>query len=110
MDDNAPIQIENLVPREEMSEHRPPFRESVSWIEGIPFASARLKVYKLKAFNNDLAAYFNKHTEPPIGMLLQASFYLLASFIPSLLLSFIASFLFPKKTQMLPRSGFVFNQ
>ena len=93
-----------------MPEHRPPFRESASWIEGIPFASARLKVYKLKAFNNDLAAYFNKQTQPPLGMVLLAVFYLLASFIPSLILSFVASFLLPTKPKELPRSGFVFNQ
>jgi len=80
-----------------MPENRPPFRESTSWIEGIPLASARLRLIKLKALNNDLAAYLTKYTEPPLDMVLLASFYLLASFIPSLLLTFIGSLLFAKK-------------
>jgi len=80
-----------------MPQNQPPFRESASWIESIPLASIRLKIYKLKALNNDLKVYFNKLAKPPLDSALLVGFYLLASFIPSLLLSFLSSILFPKK-------------
>jgi hypothetical protein len=93
-----------------MPENQPTFRESASWIEGIPLASVRLKIYKLKALNKDLRIYFNSLVKPPIDSVLLVSFYLIASFIPSLVLSFFSSLIFSKKDQQLPRSGFIFNQ
>ena len=91
--------MDNLASSIGIPEKQPTFRESVSWIEGIPLPSFRLKFYKLKALNTDLAAYFNKLTKPPLDTALLVSFYLLVSFVPSLLFSILSSLLLPKKTQ-----------
>ena len=67
-------------------------------------------MYKLVALNQDLNQYFKKLAKSPIDTVLLVLFYFLISFLPSLLLSALSSICFSKKPELLPRSGFVFNQ
>jgi hypothetical protein len=89
---------------------RPISRESIDWIEGIPFASVRVKLYKVISLNKYIATYFNKQSKPPLDTVMLVLFYLLVSFLPSLVLSVLYSLCFSKKNKEMPRSGFVFNQ
>jgi hypothetical protein len=62
-------------------------RESSFWIESIPVAAVRQKMYKLSTFNDDLYTYFQSVAKPPFATGLLCLFYLMASYLPSVLLT-----------------------
>ena len=64
-------------------------------------------MYKLKLFNSDLLAYCGSVAPREFALPLVIIFYILASYIPVILLS---SCFGKKKEEPMPKAGFVFNQ
>lgn len=69
----------------------------MSWIESIPIDSIKIKVYKLRSLNNDLAAYFSKLATSPLDYCLLLGFYFLVSFLPSLVMAGLSGIFLPAK-------------
>lgn len=88
-------------------------RESVWWIDSMPHAGARHKAHKLNHLNKDLHAYFLDVTGLPGAATFSLfMFYLVASYVPSILLTLLLSCMGCGSSGVKdekPRSGFVFN-
>ena len=84
-------------------------RESIWWIDSIPIQICQSKLYKLVALNSDLQIYFKTIAKAPIDTVLLCLFYLVMSYLPSILITALLA-LSRRNKDKLPRSGFVFNQ
>lgn len=91
----------------------PDNRESVWWIESIPQADVRHKMHKVNALNQDLYAYFLKLSDvPALATSCLCLFYLVASYVPSVIITALLSMLGCKgrSQDLKPSSDFLFNQ